>query len=142
MRDKKIIKEVLDVSLPVVLELTVYNFLYILDMMLVGRYGGGREVSQFGICNNIYNTFLNIFIFTGICIGVTTLASQSYGARKYIQAKEYAEMGFFLGIIISAITVAVIFLNAEKILIVSGVKRASLKETCEVLRMFSIALFF
>lgn len=142
MRDKKIIKEVLDVSLPVVLELTVYNFLYILDMMLVGRYGGGREVSQFGICNNIYNTFLNIFVFTGICIGITTLASQSYGARKYIQAKEYAEMGFFLGITISAITVAVIFLNAEKILIVSGVKRASLKETCEVLRMFSIALFF
>lgn len=142
MRDKKIIKEVLDVSLPVVLELTVYNFLYILDMMLVGRYGGGREVSQFGICNNIYNTFLNIFVFTGICIGITTLAAQSYGARKYIQAKEYAEMGFFIGIIISAITVAVIFFNAEKILIVSGVKRASLKETCEILRMFSIALFF
>lgn len=142
MRDKKIIKEVLDISLPVVMELTVYNFLYILDMMLVGKYGGGNEVSEFGICNNIYNTFLNIFIFTGICIGVTTLASQSYGAKKYIQAKEYAEMGFFLGAIISAAAVLIIFLNAEKILTASGVKRVNLKETCEVLRMFSVSLFF
>ncbi|MCD2348844.1 MATE family efflux transporter [Clostridium guangxiense] len=142
MRDKKIIKEVLDVSLPVVLELTVYNFLYILDMMLVGKYGGGSEVSEFGICNNIYNTFLNIFIFTGICIGITTLASQSYGARKYIKAKEYAEMGFLLGIIISTITVAIIFFNVQKMLVISGVKRANLKETCEVLKMFSISLFF
>lgn len=142
MRDKKIIKEVLDVSLPVVLELTVYNFLYILDMMLVGKYGGGNEVSQFGICNNIYNTFLNIFIFTGVCIGVTTLASQSYGAKKYIQAKEYAEMGFFIGIIVSAVTVVIIFFNAEKILIISGVKSMALKQTCEVLKMFSISLFF
>ena len=142
MRNKKIIKEVLDVSLPVVLELTVYNFLYILDMMLVGKYGGGREVAEFGICNNIYNTFLNIFAFTGICIGITTLSSQSYGAKKYIQAKEYAEMGFLLGIIISGIVVSSIFFNTEKILVVSGVKRRNLKETCEVLKMFSISLFF
>lgn len=142
MEDKKIIKEVLDVSLPVVLELTVYNFLYILDIMLVGKYGGGAKVAEFGICNNIFNAFFNIFIFTGICVGVTTLVAQNYGAANYDESKKYGEMGILLGILISAVISIFILNNSESILKLAGVKRANLKETCGLLKILSISLFF
>lgn len=135
-------KKVLNISLPVILELTLYNFLSVFDMMIIGKCGGSSEVSQIGICNNIFNTCLNIFIFTGICIGITTLASQSYGAVRYREANEYAETGFFIGIVISVLVGVFMYMNANKILIIAGIRRENLIHTAKVMRILCISIVF
>lgn len=135
-------KKILNISFPAILELTLYNFLSVFDMMLIGKCGGSSQVSEIGICNNIFNTFLNIFIFTGICIGITTLASQSYGAIRYKDANEYAETGFFIGIIISILIGIFIYINTDKILIIAGIKRANLIHTAKIMRVLCISIVF
>ena len=62
MLNKDISNKVLNTSLPVVAEITVYTLMSIFDLMMLSRYGGNIAVSAVGLSNNLTNAFIGIFI--------------------------------------------------------------------------------
>ena len=76
MVNKDTTNEVLNTSLPVVAEITIYTLMSILDLMMISRYGGNVAVSAVGLSNNLTNAFIGIFISEGFCISIVSLVSR------------------------------------------------------------------
>lgn len=142
MISKNEVKEVLDISLPAVGEITIYTLMSMFDTMMVGNYGGSKAVSIVGISNEILNTCVNTFIAIGICIGITSFISRSIGSRKNNVAEEYASIGFILGIFISIIVCYFLFEFSEQILHVAGTRGEVLSQSNIFMRITIIAIFF
>ena len=81
MANRDIKNEVLNTSLPVVAEITVYTLMSIFDLMMIGRYGGNIAVSAVGLSNNLTNAVIGIFISGGFCISIVSLVSRLVGAK-------------------------------------------------------------
>lgn len=122
MSKKTLIKDILELSLPVIGEMTLYTLMWLIDMMLIGRYGGNLSVSIVGLCDEILYTFSDIFITAGICIGITSLVSRKIGGNQRHSAEEYATVGLICGISISLLLCLTLYLFTNKILIFAGTK--------------------
>ncbi|MDF2505123.1 MATE family efflux transporter [Clostridium sp.] len=94
MLNKKVLMHVLNVSLPIIVEMTIYTFMMILDTMMIGNYGGNKALSAVGISTEIISSCVNIFIGVGMAIPITALVAQSVGANNKKQAEEFASVQY------------------------------------------------
>ncbi|MHC1683810.1 MAG: MATE family efflux transporter [Clostridiaceae bacterium] len=140
--DNKSIKEVLKLAIPAVGEMILYMMVWVVDTMMVGKYGGEIGVSTVGLSSEILYTIANIFITIGISVAITSLVARKYGAKKIDEAEEFATIGLFLGLILSLIINIFIFTFAENILTLGGAKGEVLSNGVIFLKIASFGLFF
>lgn len=122
MKNKKVLMHVLNLSLPIIVEMTIYTFMMILDTMMIGNYGGNKALSAVGISTEIISSCVNIFIGVGMAIPITALVAQSVGANNKKQAEEFASSGFLIGFLISIFIFFIMFIFSKNILFIAGAK--------------------
>lgn len=142
MFTKNTIKDVLSLALPAVGEMTLYMMIWVLDTMMVGKYGGKIAVSAVGLSSELLYTFINIFISVGIAVGITSLVARKYGAKKYDSAEEYASIGIFIGAIISLFISVIMFVFSKNILTIAQAKDDVINLGVTYMRIISFGLFF
>ncbi|WP_251861183.1 MATE family efflux transporter [Clostridium sp. Marseille-Q2269] len=142
MTRKYPMKEILDISIPVIAEMTLYNLMLVFDMIMIGNYGGNKCLTAVGLSNGIIFTICNIFISIGLAVSVTSLVARSIGSRHYKNAQQYAICGLSLGVIISFIISCFIFYRGEKILYIAGARGDILKIANVFNKTMAISIFF
>jgi len=142
MVNKYTINDVLNTSLPVVAEITIYTLMSIFDLMMIGKYGGNIAVSAVGISNSLTNAFIGIFISGGVCISIVSLVSRLVGARQYKIAEKFAVIGLILGAIICLIITILFYYFGKELLYILGARNEILKIGYSFIKINSIALFF
>lgn len=140
--NKNTTNEVLNISLPVVAEITIYTLMSIFDLMMIGKYGGNKAVSAVGISNSLTNAFIGIFISGGICISIVSLISRLVGASQYKIAEKFAAIGFILGASISLIITILFYYFGKEFIYILGARDEILKIGYSFIKINSIALFF
>ncbi len=133
---------ILNITLPIIAQMTVYTFMSIFDLMIMGKFGGNMAVTVIGISNNLTNVFITIFISSGICIGMISFISRFLGARQYELAKRYCSIGFILGVAISFLLIFILFILKEKLLYMMGAREEVLKYSSNFLNINIVSLFF
>ncbi len=113
MNKKCSMKEILDTSIPIIAEMTLYNLMVVLDMMMIGNYGGNKCLTAVGLSNGVIFTLCDVFISVGLAVSITSLIARSIGSRNYKNAQQYSICGLFLGIIISFIISYSMFCKSE-----------------------------
>ncbi|MGH4117473.1 MATE family efflux transporter [Clostridium sp.] len=142
MVNREITNEVLNTSLPVVAEITIYTLMSIFDLMMIGRYGGNIAVSAVGLSNNLTNSFIGIFISGGVCISIVSLVSRLVGAKQFKNAEKFATIGFILGAFICLIITILIFTFGKQFLYVLGARNSVLEMGYSFIKINSIAIYF
>ncbi|MBX4261505.1 MATE family efflux transporter [Clostridium estertheticum] len=142
MANKYTTNEVLNTSLPVVAEITIYTLMSIFDLMMIGRYGGNIAVSAVGLSNNLTNAFIEVFISGGFCISIVSLVSRLIGAGQYKNAERFASLGFILGIGFCLIITIIVFFFGKDLLYLLGARNEILKIGYSYIKINSVGLFF
>jgi len=142
MVNKYTTNEVLNTSLPVVAEITIYTLMSIFDLMMIGRYGGNIAVSAVGLSSNLTNAFIGVFISGGFCISIVSLVSRLVGAKQYKIAEKFASLGFILGIIFGLIITIIVFIFGRELLYLLGARNEILDIGYSFIKINSLALFF
>ena len=135
-------REVLNTSLPVVAEITIYTLMSIFDLMMIGRYGGNIAVSAVGLSNNLTNALMVIFVSGGFCISIVSMVSRLVGAKQYKNAGKFAIIGFILGISSCLIITILIFTFGKELLYILGARGIVLEMGYSFIKINSIAMFF
>jgi len=142
MVNKYMTNDVLNTSLPVVAEITIYTLMSIFDLMMIGKYGGNIAVSAVGISNSLTNAFIGIFISGGVCISIVSLVSRLVGAGQYKIAEKFAVIGFVVGAIICFLITILFYYFGQELLYILGARNEILKIGYSFIKINSIALFF
>lgn len=95
MKDKKVIKEVLKISIPAVLDVLAQTLLVAFDMMMVGSLGSAA-ISSIGIGSAPFNAILPAIMSVGI--GAAALISRAFGAENKEEAKKATVQSLFISI--------------------------------------------
>ncbi|MFT5875760.1 MAG: MATE family multidrug resistance protein [Clostridium sp.] len=141
MVNKDTTNKVLNTSLPVVAEITIYTLMSILDLMMISRYGGNVAVSAVGLSNNLTNALIGIFISEGLCISIVSLVSRLVGAKQYKTAERFASLGFILGFCFSLIITIIFFTFGKELLYILGARNNILEIGYSFIKINSIAIF-
>jgi len=139
---KDIIKDVLKLALPAVGEMVLYMMIWVLDTMMVGKYGGETAVSTVGLSSEIMYSFVNVFISVGISVGTVSLISRKLGSKDTTASEEFATLGLAIGSMLALIISSVAFIFAPKILFYSGARDTVLSNGIIYMKITSIGLFF
>ncbi|MDS1005273.1 MATE family efflux transporter [Clostridium sporogenes] len=142
MNKKCSMKEILDTSIPIIAEMTLYNLMVVLDMMMIGNYGGNKYLTAVGLSNGVIFTLCDVFISVGLAVAITSLIARSIGSRNYKNAQQYSICGLFLGIIISFIISYSMFYKSERILYMVGARGDILKIANVFNKTMAISIFF
>lgn len=118
--NKSTVKDVLKLALPAVGEMILYMMIYVFDTMMVGKYGGSISVSSVSLGSEIMSTFSNIFISTGISVGIASLVSRRVGAGSKDLAEEYATLGFITALVISLLMSSMFFVLSRQLFRIVG----------------------
>ncbi|AVQ37881.1 MATE family efflux transporter [Clostridium botulinum] len=135
-------KEILDTSIPIIAEMTLYNLMIVFDMMMIGNYGGNKCLTAVGLSNGVIFTLCDVFISVGLAVSLTSLIARSIGSRHYKSAQQYSICGLFLGIIISFLISYFMFHKSEKILYMAGARGDILKIANVFNKTMAISIFF
>jgi MATE family multidrug resistance protein len=140
--EKDKIRKVLRLAIPAVGEMLLYMLVWVVDTAFVGNYGGNIAVSSVGFASEIIYTIVNIFIPSGISIGITTMVAQSIGADDYDTAEKYLSHGLVIGTVIAAIITAILFTFPHQILKIAGSSGQVLYYGSIFIKIASIGAFF
>jgi len=140
--DKKLLDNVVNISLPAIGETILYNIIAMFDIMLVGRFAGRTAIGVAGLSNEILLTFSNIFVSLGLSIAITSLIARTVGANNYKLAEEYASLGFIIGLFLSIIIAYIFFKYPREILIFAGAKGDVLNLGIDFMKICSMGIFF
>ena len=116
----EIIREIFIIAIPAVGEMTLYMMIWILDTMMVGKYGGSLAVSSVGLCTEVIYSFFNMTIALGVSTALTSLISRSLGAKDYKKAENMANGGFKIALILAFIFFGILFFLPTEILKLAG----------------------
>lgn len=138
----KTVREILKISLPAVGEMTLYMMVWILDTMMIGKYGGRLAVSSVGLSTEIVYSIFNILIAAGISSSLTSLISRALGAKDYKKAERTANAGFKIAFVFACIFFLVFFFLPRQILSLAGATTEMLPSAVRYAKISSISFFF
>ncbi|EJO5346307.1 MATE family efflux transporter [Clostridium botulinum] len=142
MNKKYPITEILETSIPIIAEMTLYNLMIVFDMMMIGNYGGNKCLSAVGLSNGIIFTLCDVFISVGLTVSITSLIARSIGSKHYKNAQQYSICGLFLGVMISILVSYFMFYKSEQILYIVGARGEILKIANVFNKTMAISIFF
>ncbi|WP_047394186.1 MATE family efflux transporter [Cetobacterium sp. ZOR0034] len=135
-------KEIIKLAIPAVGEMILYMLIWVLDTLMVGKYGGGTAVSAVGFSSEIMYTFINILIGMGLSISITSIVARALGGGDEDKAKSVANLGVKIGIFIAFIMFSIFFIFSKEILSLGGAKGEVLELSYKYMRICSIGLLF
>lgn len=107
----KLIKNILIVAAPAIIEMTLNTMLMVADTLMVSHMIGKEAISATGIVTSIF--FLLVFVFSSFNTGAVAMISRNYGKKDMITASEIANnnllINLFIGLLITFL--ALIFKN-------------------------------
>lgn len=125
MKDKKVIKEVLKISIPAVVDVLAQTLLVAFDMMMVGSLGS-VAISSVGIGSAPFNAILPAIMAVGI--GAAALISRAFGAENKEEAKRATVQSLFISVPLGLFIIAIfIIFSSEIISLVARDKTFDLK---------------
>jgi len=138
--DKKIIKKLIKLGLPVMAATILQVLLGSVDLFFVSRYG--RDVaSATTMGGGMFNVIFIISML--ISAGLTPIISQNYGAGKIKTLKAYAKRGFILSLILGSIVfIVVIFFNVDILKFMYNPSEIVLKYSLKYLNIVYFATVF
>lgn len=136
------ISRILKLALPVVGEMSLFMIIWIVDTIMVGRYGGHTAVSAVGISSEIFFTFTNVFITMGLCIGITSLISRLLGSGQAEKIENVANLGLKIAFIISIFITIFFFIFAKDILALNEAQGEVLRIGTTYFKICSFIIFF
>lgn len=111
--DRKFIKNLLILAIPVILQNLVSASLNLLDNVMIGHLGVS-EIASVGLSNQYYLIFL--YSITGISFGAGVFMSQFWGKKDIKNIKRYVGISLVLSLIVGGIYAAIAFFYPESIL--------------------------
>lgn len=139
---KHTILDVLKIALPAVAEMTLYTMIWVLDTMMVGKYGGNLAVSSVGLSSETISTFSNILVSNGISVGISSLVARKLGSKKSRHAEEYAALGFLFTVIISLIVWIILFFFTTYVFKAIGTENSIIALGTPYMKLASIGIVF
>lgn len=112
IQDKKFIKTLFSIALPIMLQNLLSSSLSFIDTLMIGQLGS-NQIAAVGIANQIF-FLVNLFIF-GIASGASIFFSQYYGARRHNDLQKVTALAFTISIIASLIFALVSFFAPQYI---------------------------
>jgi Na+-driven multidrug efflux pump len=106
--DFVLVKNILIVSIPVIVEKSLISFSFIVINSQVLVYGE-TVLAAYGITNRINSMFFRVL--GGLGSGIATIVSQNFGANKYQRIKDTLKFSMVYAVIISSIFAGLIFLT-------------------------------
>lgn len=142
--ETSIVKSVLFLAWPVVIEMLLQMMVGIVDIAMVGRIGA-EAITSVGFGNQI--VFFIIAIFSAIGVGTTALVARYIGADEVSKANAVARQSLVLSIIISSVISLSCFIYAEEIIDIMAIMDKNpnpsvLQDGANYLRIVSTTLIF
>lgn len=134
--------KVLKIALPAVFEMIFYTLIVVIDTAYVGKYGADDALSAVGFSSEIIYTIMNMFIFVGVGVGITTMVAQSIGAGKKERAEEFFSQGLCLGIVVAIIISFFMGVFPKQVLGIFGASGSVLEHGASFMRIVAIGAFF
>ena len=137
----KIFREILNLAIPAVGEMTLYMMIWIFDTMMVGKYGGQLAVSSVGLSTEIIYSFFNIIIAVGVSTALTSLISRAIGSKDYKKAEIIANAGIKIAVVLALIFFSLLFFVPDKILNLAGATKEMLPLATRYAKISSFSFF-
>ena len=137
----KIFREILNLAIPTVGEMTLYMMIWIFDTMMVGKYGGQLAVSSVGLSTEMIYSFFNIIIAVGVSTALTSLISRAIGSKDYKKAEIIANAGIKIAVVLALIFFSLLFFVPDKILNLAGATKEMLPLATRYAKISSFSFF-
>ena len=137
----KIFREILNLAIPAVGEMTLYMMIWIFDTMMVGKYGGQLAVSSVGLSTEMIYSFFNIIIAVGVSTALTSLISRAIGSKDYKKAEIIANAGIKIAVVLAFIFFSLLFFIPDKILNLAGATKEMLPLATRYAKISSFSFF-
>lgn len=129
MKDKVVIKEVLNIAIPAVLDVLAQTLLAAVDMMMVGSLGAAA-ISSVGIGSAAFNAILPAIMAIGI--GATALISRAFGAENKEEAKKATVQSLFISVPLGIFIIIIFNIFSKNIIdLVAGNESFNLKDAID-----------
>lgn len=142
MIKKQTLKDVLRLALPAVGEMILYMLIWVFDTMMVGHYGGKLTVTAVSLSSETLYTFVNIFIASGIAVGITSIIARKYGAKKYDEVQTFASVAITLSVFVALFLSVIFFTFPEQILRLAQANDDIIALGAPYIKICSVGLFF
>ena len=137
----KIFREILNLAIPAVGEMTLYMMIWIFDTMMVGKYGGQLAVSSVGLSTEMIYSFFNIIIAVGVSTALTSLISRAIGSKDYKRAETIANAGIKIAVVLAFIFFSLLFFVPDRILNLAGATKEMLPLATRYAKISSFSFF-
>lgn len=139
IQDKKFIKTLFSIALPIMLQNLLSSSLSFIDTLMIGQLGS-NQIAAVGIANQIF-FLVNLFIF-GIASGTSIFFSQYYGARRHNDLQKVTALAFTISIIASLIFALVSFFAPQYIVYIFTDTPDVVSVSSEYQRLVAISYIF
>lgn len=106
-KQRDLIKKILIIAAPAVLEMGLNTMLMVIDTMMVSRMIGEDAISAVGVVNSIF--FLLIFVFSSFNTGAIAMISRSYGEKNMDRVKIVAGNNLVINLMIGLVITIIAF---------------------------------
>ncbi|HHX74095.1 MAG TPA: MATE family efflux transporter [Firmicutes bacterium] len=139
LSDKKFLKRMLSIALPVMIQNFISSFLNMIDTVMVGKMGE-TEIAAVGIANQ-YFFFFHMFLI-GIAFGCAIFVAQFWGKKDIANIRRILGIGLVSSLIVSLIFMLVGFAGPARIIGLFNREPAVLQAGAVYLRIVLIAYIF
>lgn len=127
-------------AIPIIMG-NIFQQLYnTMDSIIVGRIEGESALAAIGVANPIMS--IAIFIIFGVCVGISVLLAQYYGADKIKAFQAEASTALIFGIIFTILLSLFFFVASKPILILTRTPAEIIGEADAYLKIVFIGLIF
>lgn len=140
MTEGNISKQIITFAAPIVLG-NIFQQLYnTTDALIVGHMLGNNAFAAVSVANPIMSVVL--FFLVGLCMGVSVLLAQYFGARKMDRFKIQLSTALISGVVFTISISAICFFLSKRMLIVSNTPSEILKDADAYLKIIFAGLIF
>lgn len=140
MKHGRLIPVILYFSIPIILGNLFQQLYNTIDSIILGRFQGELSLAAVGVSHPIMS--VAIFLIFGICVGISVLLAQMYGAEDYELFQEELSTAFLLGIGFTLLLSAFFFFATKKILILTQTPPEIIPKASLYLKIISGGLIF
>ncbi len=140
MRHGRPLSSILLFSVPVILGNLFQQFYNTIDAVILGRFQGETALAAIGVANPIMS--VAIFLLFGMCVGISVLLSQLYGAGDHAGFQAQTATSLWIGIGFTLVLTLLCFFGAAPFLRMTHTPADVLPLAVQYLRIIALGLIF
>lgn len=140
MTQGKISRQIVTFAMPIIMGNIFQQFYNTADAMIVGRMLGNNAFAAVSVANPIMSVVL--FFLVGLCMGVSVLLAQYFGAKRYEKLKVQLSTALISGVIFTLVVSAICFIFSKRLLIATNTPPEILEAANQYLQIVFAGLIF